>query len=237
VGRGANSKMSKEYTLTTPEDFINAWCGTQTSSFSDSHMHNTEAQDLLLCSFGATPRDTSANFNVHAGAARWLHGKSGTVEHMKRLSLSRSSPSARSSASPGDKPLSGTTIQTTRSDIRQLPRSDTTQPPRLVTCPTEALTAPHPRLAPCPSSTSSAHAGARHEIMAPIPRRETTAPILRRWAAPPLDTHCSQDDKWHMPSPPRGGALPEMGGVETPLALVNHRGSSPARPKSTGVDL
>jgi len=70
--------MAKEYTLTTPEDFINAWCGTQTSSFCEN-MCTTEAQDLLLISCGATPRggrpradDISLNYNTHAGAARWL---------------------------------------------------------------------------------------------------------------------------------------------------------------------
>ncbi|KAJ1468179.1 hypothetical protein T484DRAFT_3630209, partial [Baffinella frigidus] len=76
---GEGSKMSREYTPTTPVDIINAWCGTQTSSFSDSQMYvprmyMTEAEDLLLCSLGATPRadDASANYKAHAGAARWL---------------------------------------------------------------------------------------------------------------------------------------------------------------------
>jgi len=71
--------MAKEYALTTPEDFINAWCGTQTSSFCENSMCTTQAQDLLLCSHGATPRgrplrvdDSSLNYNTHAGAGRWL---------------------------------------------------------------------------------------------------------------------------------------------------------------------
>jgi len=70
--------MAKDYTLLTPEDFINAWCGTQTSSFCEN-MCTTQAQDLLLISCGATPRggplradDISLNYNTIAGAARWL---------------------------------------------------------------------------------------------------------------------------------------------------------------------
>jgi hypothetical protein len=48
--------MDTEYTLTTPEDFINAWCGKQTSSLCDTQIYILEAQALLLCSLGATPR-------------------------------------------------------------------------------------------------------------------------------------------------------------------------------------
>ncbi|KAJ1467500.1 hypothetical protein T484DRAFT_1921502 [Baffinella frigidus] len=70
---GESSNMSQEYT--TPEDLINAWCGgTQTSSLCDSQTYVQLAEDLLLCSLGATPRanDTLANCKAHAGAARWL---------------------------------------------------------------------------------------------------------------------------------------------------------------------
>jgi hypothetical protein len=70
--------MTREYTPTTPEDVINAWCGTQTSSLGDSPSgaYVPLAEELLLCSLGATPRanDTSANCKAHAGAARWLRG-------------------------------------------------------------------------------------------------------------------------------------------------------------------
>ena len=76
---GESSKTAKECTLTTPEDFINAWCGTQTSSFCENMCTTTQAQDLLLCSLGATPRgrplradNSSLNYNTHAGAAGWL---------------------------------------------------------------------------------------------------------------------------------------------------------------------
>jgi len=93
---GESSKKAKEHTLTTPDDFINAWCGTQTSSFCEN-MCTTQAQDLLLCSLGATPRGgplraearrasvdvtstaqrpradgSPLNCNTHAGAAGWL---------------------------------------------------------------------------------------------------------------------------------------------------------------------
>ncbi|KAJ1467587.1 hypothetical protein T484DRAFT_1921402 [Baffinella frigidus] len=69
--------MSREHTFTTPVDFINAFCGTQTSQIYPAARPRTYtllAEDLLLCAFGATPRpeDTSAYCNAHAGAARWL---------------------------------------------------------------------------------------------------------------------------------------------------------------------
>ncbi|KAJ1466039.1 hypothetical protein T484DRAFT_1922462 [Baffinella frigidus] len=71
--------MARQHTLTltTPEDFINAFCGTQTSHTYPAARPRTYtllAEDLLLCAFGATPRpdDTSAYCNAHAGAARWL---------------------------------------------------------------------------------------------------------------------------------------------------------------------
>ncbi|KAJ1470298.1 hypothetical protein T484DRAFT_1917867 [Baffinella frigidus] len=67
--------MSREHTPMTPVDFVNAFCGTQTSqTCPDMRPYIPLAEDLLLCSLGATPRaeDTSANYNAHAGAARWL---------------------------------------------------------------------------------------------------------------------------------------------------------------------
>ncbi|KAJ1468095.1 hypothetical protein T484DRAFT_1755398 [Baffinella frigidus] len=77
---GDSSKMpsaSLTISLTTPEDFVNAFCGPQSPTTSPTARARTYiplADDLLLCSLGATPRaeDTSANYNAHAGAARWL---------------------------------------------------------------------------------------------------------------------------------------------------------------------
>ena len=70
--------MPKEHTLATPEDVVIAWCGTQTSSLCEKPPHmSTDAQDILLCSFGATPRGgppradhVSLNNNTDAIAAR-----------------------------------------------------------------------------------------------------------------------------------------------------------------------
>jgi hypothetical protein len=70
--------MPKEHTLATPEDVVIAWCGTQTSSLCEKPPHMpTDAQDLLLCSFGATPRggppradNISLSNNTDAIAAR-----------------------------------------------------------------------------------------------------------------------------------------------------------------------
>ena len=68
--------MSRGHSPTTPADFIVAFCGTQTSETCPTARPRTYtplAADLLLCSFGATPHaNTSANYNGHAGAARWM---------------------------------------------------------------------------------------------------------------------------------------------------------------------
>ncbi|KAJ1496341.1 hypothetical protein T484DRAFT_1759506 [Baffinella frigidus] len=69
--------MPKAYTLTTPDDFITAFCGTQTNETPPTARARTYVpliEDLLLCALGATPRaeDVSAYSEAHAGAARWL---------------------------------------------------------------------------------------------------------------------------------------------------------------------
>ncbi|KAJ1496340.1 hypothetical protein T484DRAFT_1740347 [Baffinella frigidus] len=69
--------MPKVCTLTTPEDFINAFCGTQTCETPPTARARTYVplfEDLLLCALGATPHaeEVSAYSEAHAGAARWL---------------------------------------------------------------------------------------------------------------------------------------------------------------------
>ncbi|KAJ1485113.1 hypothetical protein T484DRAFT_2020870 [Baffinella frigidus] len=69
--------MPMAHTLTTPEDFVNAYCGTQTSQSTPTVKARTYvplAQYLLLCSLGATPPagDSLPKYFAHAGAARWL---------------------------------------------------------------------------------------------------------------------------------------------------------------------
>jgi len=98
---GASSKMPMA--LTPAEEFIHAFCGKQTSETSRPRTYSLQAEDLLLCSFGASPRassSSSANCSTHAGAARWLQRTTVPLSENTR-SLSENGCRRASSAPPG----------------------------------------------------------------------------------------------------------------------------------------
>jgi len=99
--------MSK-LTSMTPEDVIHAFCGAQTSQTYPAapRTYTPLAEDLLLCSFGATPSadNASAKCSTHAGAARWLQR---TTVLLSEVCEGGPSPRRRASLAEEEAPTPG----------------------------------------------------------------------------------------------------------------------------------
>jgi hypothetical protein len=73
--------MSKVDAILTPDDFVLAWCGPQTSRFAGSLDESQQYQMVsdLLQSLGATPRSDAHNDGSersHAGVMHWMKSSS-----------------------------------------------------------------------------------------------------------------------------------------------------------------